>query len=70
MKAQGITFTPTTSWTGHLNSGALISLSVLETTRAVRHLPTLLPPSPSVHALERAWKKARCLQVGSTVGLT
>jgi len=53
MKAQGITFTPTTSWTGHLNSGALISLSVLETTQAVRHLPTLLTPSPTVSVLWR-----------------
>ena len=53
MKVQGITFTPTASWTGHLNSGALISLSVLEITRAIRHLPTLLPSSPTVSVLGR-----------------
>ena len=34
MKAQGTSFTPTSSWTGHLNSGALVSLSVIETIRA------------------------------------
>lgn len=45
MKAQGITFIPTSSWTGHLNSGALVSLSVIETIRACMSPPSWCPCS-------------------------